>query len=139
MLIVLSALLGSTKAQIFSDSLLVEGIKNGYNFHFKTANKFFDEYSKNNPLSLRGEFLKTKLKLWKYVGSKSQNSFTEFSTSADKLISVLEEKLDKNSEDEILRYLIASSYTSKTIALSANHQIVDAFWSAKKAMSYLED
>ena len=139
MLLVLSVLLGSTNAQIFSDSLLVEGIKNGYNFQFTTANIFFDEYSKNNPSSLKAEFLKVKLKLWKYVGSKSQNSFTEFNISADKLISILEEKLDENSEDKILRYLIASSYTSKTIALSANHQIVDAFWSAKKAMSYLED
>lgn len=126
-------------AQLFKDSLLVSGLEKGYNFQFEEAGKYFDAHSKSDPESIKGDFLKTKLKLWKYVGSRTPEHFSEFSSEVEILIERLEQKLDDTPDDIALQYMFASSYTSKTIALSTNYQIVDAFWAAKKAMSYLED
>lgn len=130
---------GIANAQLFKDPLLLKGLEKGYNFHFEEAGKIFDSYTESNSNSLKGQFLKTKLKLWKFVGSRSNEAFTDFSNSNEILINELDQKLDDDPDNIALNYMIASSYTSKTIALSTNYQIVDAFWAAKKAMSYLED
>ncbi|MFA8343752.1 MAG: tetratricopeptide repeat protein [Rhodothermaceae bacterium] len=130
---------GIANAQLFKDPLLLKGLEKGYNFHFEEAGEIFDSYTESNSNSLKGQFLKTKLKLWKFVGSRSNEAFTDFSNSNEILINELDQKLDDDPDNIALNYMIASSYTSKTIALSTNYQIVDAFWAAKKAMSYLED
>lgn len=128
-----------SNAQLFNDPILIDGLKKGFNFQFNEADNLFDKYSGSFPNSLKGEFLKTKLKLWKFVGSKSPEAYIKFSKSVENLIQSLDTKLDEDQDNVLLQYMIASCYSSKTIALSANFEIVDAFWAAKKAMSYLED
>lgn len=119
--------------------LVERGLEYSYNFKFENAESVFKEAIKSYPSEPEGYHYLAQIYLWKFLGSKKEESYKKFYSYSENSISKAEEKLDKNEDDAYMNYLMGLIYSLRAGAFTEKGNTLDAFWASKKAVGYFED
>ncbi|MFH1196913.1 MAG: tetratricopeptide repeat protein [bacterium] len=115
------------------------GLELTYNFQFDQAETIFKNLIKSNPQEPEGYHYLAQIYLWKYLGSKKEESYNIFYEYSEKSIERAEKKLDDNDENAYLNYLTGLIYSLRAGAFTEKGNTLDAFWASKKAVGFFEE
>lgn len=134
-LIANSLLFGQDQLQ----SLIDQGVSQSYNMDFTAAEKTFNTVIKLKPSSPLGYYHLAQLNFWIYLGSHKEAEYKNFLKSADIAQEKIDKTLAKKPKSIQTKYIAGNLSLFRAMAQSTNNSSVDAFWSSKKAVSYLNE
>jgi len=121
------------------DSLINLGIMESYKFNFEAAEQLFNRAIENDPQNPEGYHYLSQIHLWFYLGSKDEAELIIFNRYSEIALTKAEKLAESLDNDPSLLNLQGEIYRFKTMASAAEGSAVDAFWHAKKAVSFYED
>ncbi|MEW6004151.1 MAG: tetratricopeptide repeat protein [Stygiobacter sp.] len=116
-----------------------EGMEQAYNFQLVQAEKTFEKIINQYPNSPEGYYRTALLHFWIYIGSRDPGEYQVFIKFADLAQQKIDKLLDKYPKNFYTNYIAGNLFLFRSMAQATNGQSVDAFWSSKNAVNYLEE
>ncbi|MCX7875566.1 MAG: DUF3808 domain-containing protein [Melioribacteraceae bacterium] len=120
-------------------ALANEGMEQAYNFQLVQAEKTYEKIINEFPNSPEGYYRTALLHFWIYIGSRDPGEYQVFIKFADIAQEKIDKQLNKNQKDYYTNYIAGNLMLFRAMAQATNGQSVDAFWSSKNAVNYLEE
>ncbi len=114
-------------------------MEKAYDFQLVQAEKTFEKIIEQFPNSPEGYYRTALLHFWIYIGSRDPGEYQVFLKFADLAQQKIDNQLDKNPKDFYTKYIAGNLLLFRSMAQATNGQSVDAFWSSKNAVDYLEE
>ncbi len=122
----------------FSSPIIKQAFHEFYNLHFQKADSLCNIFSERFPTEPDGFFLKCKILLWEFIGSRDETNYLSLKSLIKRNLTLIENKIDVKAIPKYL-YLKAASYSMLATLKTLRQDFVDAFWDAKKADGIFED
>lgn len=122
-----------------TDSLLTAGVENIYKFNFEKAKSDFRLILSINNSDFRAYYYFARINLLRYLGSKNEKFRIEFFRYAELTEKSIDRILDKNPDDQKALLFAGKIHQDISTAEAYKLEMTDAFWSARKSVSYFED
>lgn len=116
-----------------------EGMEQAYNFQLVLAEKTFEKIINQFPNSPEGYYRTALLHFWIYIGSRDPGEYQVFLKFSNLAQQKIDNQLNKNPKDFYTKYIAGNLLLFRSMAQATNGQSVDAFWSSKNAVDYLEE
>lgn len=119
-------------------SLVNQGLAKAYNMELEAAEKIYNRIIDQYPEEPHGYFLISQIYYWTYLGSKDKGEYQVFSRFADLAQEKIDKILDQDEKNVRINYMAGNLASFRAMANATNESSVDAFWSSKNAVSFLE-
>lgn len=121
------------------DSTLLKGIYLSYNLQFAKAEKIFNDEINIHPNSPAPFYFLARNYLWKYLGNRNEENAIILNKYLTLTINKAQAQLDKGEKTEWNYYYMGSAYLLKSAESSAKGKSMQAFWDAKKSVSFFKE
>ncbi|MBN2572054.1 MAG: DUF3808 domain-containing protein [Ignavibacteriales bacterium] len=126
-------------AQSQLESSILKGLEYFYNFQFDKAEQKFNDIIKKYPEKPQGYHYLAQMYLWKYIGCKDEDEFSNFTKYSDLALQKAEEIIEKDGNNYDVKYILASTHLLRVLASAQKEPNFDAIGDTKIAINYFEE
>lgn len=119
-------------------SLINQGLGKAYNMELDGAEKIYNRIIDLYPEDPHGYYLIAQIYYWTYLGSKDKGEYQVFNRFAELAQEKIDKILDEDNKNIKILHLAGNLQLFRAMANAVNESSVDAFWSSKNAVNYLE-
>ncbi|MDW8220544.1 MAG: tetratricopeptide repeat protein [Bacteroidota bacterium] len=130
---------GLTATDPYIRERVLAGIDAFYSMRYDLATSIYDELIAKYPTDPTGYFFRSQIYLWRYLFDYSEPDYKKFIAACDKAISVAEEAIKLNPDNNYARTIIGAIYGFRAIANFRAENFVKATLDGRSCYNYLSE
>lgn len=118
---------------------ILAGVDAFYSMRYDVAMAIYDDLIVKYPTDPTGYFFRSQIFLWRYLFDYSEPDFKKFIAACDKSITVAEEALKANPDNNYARTIIGAVYGFRSVANFRAENLVKAVLDGRSCYNYLSE